>query len=202
MNMNSHTTHNLSAIAGLCKTNVYVVNHVSRNQGCAFAMDPNNGDNVYIHGSYLNDHDIVEGDLLECVVVPNHAGKREDTQWRCISLKHMGSMHDHIETVVQQPVQVEPEVPLEDRVFEVFEENPDTCFTSREVCENVLDQKGVNNDIRDILRKMHKDGDICMLRIKTKASNKRGTVLWGLNISSFGFNDVEGDDEEVEVYEN
>ena len=202
MNMNSHTTHNLSAIAGLCKTSVYVVNHVSRNQGCAFAMDLNNGDNVYIHGSYLNDHDIVEGDLVECVVVPNHAGKREDTRWRCISLKHMGSMHDHIETVVQEPVQVEPEVPLEDRVFEVFEENPDTCFTSREVCENVLDQKGVNNDVRDILRKMHKDGDICMLRIKTKASNKRGTVLWGLNISSFGFNDVEGDDEEVEVYEN
>jgi hypothetical protein len=165
-------------------------------------MDPNNGDNVYIHGSYLNDHDIVEGDLVECVVVPNHAGKREDTRWRCISLKHMGSMHDHIETIVQEPVQVEPEVPLEDRVFEVFEENRDTCFTSREVCENVLDQKGVNNDIRDILRKMHKDGDICMLRIKTKASNKRGTVLWGLNISSFGFNDVEGDDEEVEVYEN
>ena len=64
MNMNSHTTHNLSAIAGLCKTSVYVVNHVSRNQGCAFAMDPNNGDNVYIHGSYLNDHDIVEGDLV------------------------------------------------------------------------------------------------------------------------------------------
>ena len=73
--------------------------------------------------------------------------------------------------------------------------------TERRISKDVY-QKGVNNDIRDILRKMHKDGDICMLRIKTKASNKRGTVLWGLNISSFGFNDVEGDDEEVEVYEN
>jgi len=202
MNMNSHTTTNLASLAGLCKKSVYVINHVSRNQGCAFGMDPQDGECVYIHGSYLNDFDIVEGDLVECVVVPNHAGKREDTRWRCISMKHMGSMHDHVETVVQEPVQVEPEVPLEDRVFEVFEENPDTCFTSREVCETVFDQKGVNTDVRDILRKMHREGEICMLRIKTKASNKRGTVLWGLHISSFGFNDVEGDDEEVEVYES
>jgi hypothetical protein len=202
MNMNSHTTANLSSLAGLCRKSVYVINHVSRNQGCAFGMDPQDGECVYIHGSYLNDFDIVEGDLVECVVVPNHAGKREDTRWRCISMKHMGSMHDHVETVVQEPLPVEPEVPLEDRVFEVFEENPDTCFTSREVCETVFDQKGVNTDVRDILRKMHREGDICMLRIKTKASNKRGTVLWGLQISSFGFNDVEGDDEEVEVYES
>jgi hypothetical protein len=50
---------------------------------------------------------------------------------------------------------------------------------------------------------MHALGDICQLRIKTKASNKRGTILWGLNISSFGFNDVEeAEDEEVEVYES
>lgn len=202
MNMNSHTTANLSSLAGLCRKSVYVINHVSRNQGCAFGMDPQDGECVYIHGSYLNDFDIVEGDLVECVVVPNHAGKREDTRWRCISMKHMGSMHDHVETVVQEPLPVEPEVPLEDRVFEVFEENPDTCFTSREVCETVFDHKGVNTDVRDILRKMHREGDICMLRIKTKASNKRGTVLWGLHISSFGFNDVEGDDEEVEVYES
>jgi len=202
MNMNSHTTSNLASLAGLCKKSVYVINHVSRNQGCAFGMDPQDGECVYIHGSYLNDFDIVEGDLVECVVVPNHAGKREDTRWRCISMKHMGSMHDHVETVVQEPLPVEPEVPLEDRVFEVFEENPDTCFTSREVCETVFDHKGVNTDVRDILRKMHREGDICMLRIKTKASNKRGTVLWGLHISSFGFNDVEGDDEEVEVYES
>lgn len=179
--MNSHTTHNLTALAGLCKKAVFVVSHVARNGGCAFATDSNTGESVYIHASYIDEHSLHNGDLIECVVVPNTHGKRDDTPWRCISMKHLGSMHSK-EEIVHEP---EPEVPLEDRVFEIFEEHPDQCFTTREICDDVLHDQGVNSDVRTILVRLHNVGDICQMTIKTKGTNKKGFVYWGLNPSSF-----------------
>jgi hypothetical protein len=118
-----------------------------------------------------------------------------------VSVVDSGFLDQEEPDAVQEQVVEPPEISVEDRVKHLFSGMPEECFTSREVCELVLETKGVNVTVRDVLRRLHSLGEICQLRIKTKASNRRGTILWGLNISSFGFNDDEVEDEEVEVYE-
>jgi hypothetical protein len=134
-------------------------------------------------------------------VVKNLHQQNSRTEWRVVSVVDSGFLDQEEPDAVQEQVVEPPEISVEDRVKHLFAGMPEECFTSREVCELVLETKGVNVTVRDVLRKLHSLGEICQLRIKTKASNRRGTILWGLNISSFGFNDDEVEDEEVEVYE-
>ena len=198
---------NFSTLAGMCEKHTFVINHVARDGNAAFGQNTMDDSNCYFSRAFIKKHSIEEGMIVECLTIHNHytGSQRYVTGWKCVSVLNCGYLEDQIEFVgahVPEP-EPEPEYTVEELIYELFEEHPEDCFTSREVCERVLDTQGVNVEVRDVLRRLHALGDICQLRIKTKASNKRGTILWGLNISSFGFNDVEeAEDEEVEVYES
>lgn len=207
MNAQAQRLNKFADVMGMVHTKTFIINHIAQNGKAAFGQSLDDASNCYISPSFIKRYKLSEGMLIKARVVTNKYESRSHiaTEWKVASIVEAGYLEDEITEVggYEPEPEVEPEVPLEDRIYEVFEEHPDDCFTTREVCERVLDTNGVNVEVRDVIRRLHALGDICQLRIKTKASNKRGTILWGLNISSFGFNDVEeAEDEEVEVYES
>ena len=209
MNAQAERLNRFADVMGMVHTKNFIINHVAHNNKAAFGQALEDDTRCYISPTFIKRYKLSEGMLIKARVVSNkYEGKQNIvTEWKVASIVDAVFLEDEITEVggyePEPEPEVEPEVPLEDRIYEVFEEHPEDCFTTREVCERVLDTDGVNIEVRDVIRRLHALGDICQLRIKTKASNKRGTVLWGLNISSFGFNDVEEtEDEEVEVYES
>jgi hypothetical protein len=197
--------HNkFSEVADMIEHKTFIVNHISirdeRVVAC-FGQAVEDLTSCYITPSLVYKHDLSEGLLIKALVVKNLHQQNSRTEWRVVSIVATGYLDQEEPVDVKEQVVEEPEVSIEERVKHLFSGMPEECFTSREVCELVLETKGVNVTVRDVLRKLHSLGEICQLRIKTKASNRRGTILWGLNISSFGFTDDEVEDEEVEVYE-
>lgn len=210
MNAQAQRIQKFADVLGMVHTKTFIINHIASNRKAGFGQSFDDETHCYIAPSFIKKHSLVEGMLIKARVVANTFNNERvsRTEWKVASIIEAGFLEDDITEVggfdpkTEPEPEPEPEVPLEDRIYELFEEHPEDCFTSREVCERVLDTQGVNVEVRDVLRRLHALGDLCQLRIKTKASNKRGTILWGLNISSFGFNDVEeAEDEEVEVYE-
>lgn len=209
MNAQAQRLNKFADVMGMVHTKTFIINHIAQNGKAAFGQSLDDGSNCYISPSFIKRYKLLEGMLIKARVVSNKYESRSHiaTEWKVASIVEAGYLEDDITEVggyePEPEAEPEPEYTVEELVFELFEEHPEDCFTSREVCERVLDTQGVNVEVRDVLRRLHALGDICQLRIKTKASNKRGTILWGLNISSFGFNDVEeAEDEEVEVYES
>ena len=197
--------HNtFSDVADMIERKTFIVNHISNRDGrvvACFGQAVEDLTSCYITPSLVYKHDLSEGILIKALVVKNLHQQNSRTEWRVVSVVDSGFLDQEEPDAVKEQVVEPPEISVEDRVKHLFAGMPEECFTSREVCELVLETKGVNVTVRDVLRKLHSLGEICQLRIKTKASNRRGTILWGLNISSFGFNDDEVEDEEVEVYE-
>ncbi len=196
--------NNFSDVADMIEHKTFIVNHISirdeRVVAC-FGQAVDDLTSCYITPSLVYKHELSEGLLIKALVVKNLHQQNSRTEWRVVSIVATGFLDQEEPVDVKEQVVEEPEVSVEERVKHLFWGMPEECFTSREVCELVLETKGVNVTVRDVLRKLHSLGEICQLRIKTKASNRRGTILWGLNISSFGFTDDEVEDEEVEVYE-
>jgi len=180
---------NFVALTGMCEKRTFVINHVAPTRHAAFGQDLNDGEGAYLSASFVKKYNMQEGDVIEALVIPNKHGKRKDTQWRVVNIRRKASIYEQIEELGGAAEPVEPEAPLEDRVFEFFEENADNCFSTREVCLEILGTAGVNSDVRRVLVTLHNEGDLCQLRIKRKGAHKKSIVLWGLNVSSFGFDD-------------
>jgi hypothetical protein len=214
--MNAQHLAKFAEVMDMVKTMTFVVNHIARNRKAAFGQAIEDGTSCYISPKYIKQHDLEEGMLIKARVVDNKRDPEtgRPTKWRCVSILECGWIDDEIEEVgsyVPEP-EPEPEVTLEDRVVEWFLEHPDDCVTTRDLSEEILDDKGLNQDVAGILRHLHTKGDdrlptarssISKITIKTNGNNKRGKVIWGLTEASFGFDHVEEvDDEEVEIYED
>lgn len=212
--MNSQNLAKFAEVMGMVKSMTFVVDHIARNRKAAFGQSLEDGSYCYISPKYIKQHALEEGMIIKARVVDN---KRDPatgrpTKWRCVSITEKGWIDDDIEEVGAYVPEPEPEVSLEDRVIDWFLENSDECVSTRDLSEEILDDKGLNQDVAGILRHLHTKGDarlptaknsIAKITIKTNGNNKRGKVLWGLTESSFGFHDVgEVDDEEVEIYED
>ena len=196
--------NNFSEVMNMIQHKTFVVNHITFREGkvtASFGQAVEDLSSCYITPSLVFKYDLSEGMIIKALVVKNQHQGNSRTEWRVVSVVEAGFLDQEEPVNVKEQVVEEPKVSIEDSVKHLLSGLPEECFTSKEVCEMVLGTKGVNVTVRDVLRKLHSLGDICQLRIKTKASNRRGTILWGLNISSFGFNDDEVEDEEVEVYE-
>ena len=212
--MNSQNLSKFAEVMGMVKTMTFVVNHIARNRKAAFGQSLEDGTFCYISPKYIKQHDLEEGMLITARVVDNKRDPEtgRPTKWRVVSITEKGWLDDEIEEVGAYVPEPEPEVSLEDRVIDWFLEHSDDCVSTRELSEEILDDKGLNQDVAGILRHLHTKGDdrlptaknsIAKITIKTNGNNKRGKVLWGLTEASFGFDDVgEVDDEEVEIYED
>lgn len=177
----------LSLLAGMCETRTFVINHVANNQKAAFGVEPETGESVYIQASIIKAEEIEEGDVCRILIVRNNnPQRRDDTPWKAVKVLEKQSIYD-IEDLrgAAGPMYEDPEPSIEERLVSLFEENPHNFFTSREVCSEVLNEEGVNNDVRDTLVRLHNAGRISMMTIKTKGTNKKGFVYWGLNRGSF-----------------
>ena len=197
--------NNFSEVMDMIQHKTFIVNHITVRDGrvtASFGQAVEDLSSCYITPGLVFKHNLSEGMLIKALVVKNLHQENTRTEWRVVSVVESGFFDQGDPIDVKEQVVREPEVSVEDRVKHLFLGMPEECYTSREVCELVLETQGVNVTVRDVLRKLHSLGEICQLRIKTKASNRRGTILWGLNISSFGFDDGDVEDEEVEVYED
>lgn len=212
--MNSQNLSKFAEVMGMVKTMTFVVDHIARNRKAAFGQSLEDGSYCYISPKYIKQHALEEGMIIKARVVDNKRDPEtgRPTKWRVVSITEKGWLDDEIEEVGAYVPEPEPEVSLEDRVIDWFLEHSDDCVSTRELSEEILDDKGLNQDVAGILRHLHTKGDdrlptaknsIAKITIKTNGNNKRGKVLWGLTEASFGFDDVgEVDDEEVEIYED
>lgn len=212
--MNSQNLSKFAEVMGMVKTMTFVVDHIARNRKAAFGQSLEDGSYCYISPKYIKQHALEEGMIIKARVVDNKRDPEtgRPTKWRVVSITEKGWLDDEIEEVGAYVPEPEPEVSLEDRVIDWFLEHSDDCVSTRELSEEILDDKGLNQDVAGILRHLHTKGDdrlptaknsIAKITIKTNGNNKRGKVLWGLTESSFGFDDVgEVDDEEVAIYED
>lgn len=212
--MNSQNLSKFAEVMGMVKTMTFVVDHIARNRKAAFGQSLEDGSYCYISPKYIKQHALEEGMIIKARVVDNKRDPEtgRPTKWRVVSITEKGWLDDEVEEVGAYVPEPEPEVSLEDRVIDWFLEHSDDCVSTRELSEEILDDKGLNQDVAGILRHLHTKGDdrlptaknsIAKITIKTNGNNKRGKVLWGLTESSFGFDDVgEVDDEEVAIYED
>lgn len=211
--MNAQHLVKFAEVMDMVKTMTFVVNRVARNRKAAFGQSLEDGTSCYISPKYIKQAALEEGMLIKARVVDNKRDPEtgRPTKWRCVSILETG-WFDDIEEVGAYVPEPEPEVSLEDRIVEWFLEHPDDCVSTRDLSEEILDDKGLNQDVAGVLRHLHTKGDdrlptaknsIAKITIKTNGNNKRGKVIWGLTEASFGFDDVGGvEDEEVEIYED
>ena len=210
--MNSQHLVKFAEVMDMVKTMTFVVSHVVRNRKAAFGQSLEDGTYCYISPKYIKQAALEEGMLIKARVVDNKRDPEtgRPTKWRCVSILEAGWIDEDIEEVGAYVP--EPEVSLEDRIVEWFLDHPDDCVSTRDLSEEILDDKGLNQDVAGVLRHLHTKGDdrlptaknsIAKITIKTNGNNKRGKVIWGLTEASFGFDDVGGvEDEEVEIYED
>lgn len=200
--MKAQKTAAFAELLDMVKTKTFVINHVVKGKKAAFGQALDDNTYCYLSPKFIKESNLEEGMLIKARVIKNAHTTSEGvrrTEWKAVSVLESGWLDYEIETVGEyQPEPVEKPKSLEDRVLEFFEEHPDDCFATRDISENLLGEKGINQDLADVLRRLHGFGDISQCRIKTRSSNKRGTVYWGLTSSSFGFDKLEEAEEDIE----
>ncbi len=145
--------------------------------GAAFGRCLIENQDVYIPNRMMTEISVVldTGDYIGAVVVPSTSGK--SCRLEAVRLFELDS------EVEEEPA--EPEVPLQDRVLSLLEEEPEEYYTVNEIM-SCLELDIGHNEVLYACEGLHSVGTICKASVWAPNYTKKGTfLLYAKNLSAF-----------------
>ena len=164
---------------GLLQKKQGVIINVLEEKKCAFAQTEND-EQVFIEPKFTTGLNLQVADQVEMVVISN---SRFSTQWKAIKV-------DIINQNAETPVQHEPVLTLQEEIMRFLTEEPDMCFSTKQIKEGLGLSIG-QEDVRREAEKLHNANEICRAKVCGPNYKKQTTFnLYSKNIEAFIF-DVE-----------
>ena len=164
---------------GLLQKKQGVIINVLEEKKCAFAQTEND-EQVFIEPKFTTGLNLQVADQVEMVVISN---SRFSTQWKAIKV-------DIINQNAETPVQHEPVLTLQEEIMRFLTEEPDMCFSTKQIKEGLGLSIG-QEDVRREAEKLHNANKICRAKVCGPNYKKQTTFnLYSKNIEAFIF-DVE-----------
>ena len=164
---------------GLLQKKQGVIINVLEDKHCAFAQTEND-EQVFIEPKFTTGLNLQVADQVEMVVISN---SRFSTQWKAIKV-------DIINQNAETPVQHEPVLTLQEEIMRFLTEEPDMCFSTKQIKEGLGLSIG-QEDVRREAEKLHNANKICRAKVCGPNYKKQTTFnLYSKNIEAFIF-DVE-----------
>tara|TARA_R110000822_G_scaffold158179_3_gene297765 strand:+ start:872 stop:1387 length:516 start_codon:yes stop_codon:yes gene_type:complete len=164
---------------GLLQKKQGVIINVLEDKHCAFAQTEND-EQVFIEPKFTTGLNLQVADQVEMVVISN---SRFSTQWKAIKV-------DIINQNAEIPVQHEPVLTLQEEIMRFLTEEPDMCFSTKQIKEGLGLSIG-QEDVRREAEKLHNANEICRAKVCGPNYKKQTTFnLYSKNIEAFIF-DVE-----------
>ena len=169
---------------GLLAKKQGVIINVLHDKKCAFAQIEND-EQVFIEPKFTNGLNLQVADTVEMVVISN---TRFTTQWKAIKVELINQ-----EITAAQP-EPEPVLTLQQEIMQFLSEEPDMCFSTKQIKEGLGLSIG-QEDVRREAEKLHNANEICRAKVCGPNYKKQTTFnLYSKNIEAFIF-DVEYDNE-------
>jgi hypothetical protein len=132
--------------------------------------------------------DLVAGDLVKAVVIPNRWDKRERTPYKCIRIS--SRLSDTPETIVPDPEPVVEIPPLRDLIHDLMCEYENEFFSVEDMSHQEIYEhhpRTGREEVRVALDSLHTAGLICKAAVfsPTNQSHKASFNLYSKDISAF-----------------